>query len=678
MKTNLHALLFPLLILLFLFVMPLLSAGQVTEAWVQRYSATDSSEDRPSTMALDRWGNVYVTGATTIKYNNSGVLQWIRHNEGPDGLSVWANDIIADAYGNVYLTGYSYGPGTLYDFVTIKFDTDGNMQWTRLYNGPANHFDLANAIALDANGNVYVTGQSYTTTSNMDYITIKYTSGGTQEWTHRYNGTANAFDVAGDIAVDANGNAYVSGISAGLDPVTGQSTGYDYATIKYNLHGAPLWVARYDAPAHLNDGAQGLALDPWGHVIVTGWSEGLDGIVSWTTVKYNPSGSLLWQAPYYQFGGEEAYNIPSDLKVDGQGQVYITGQTGHSSFSDIYTVKYSASGTLLWDRMLDLELQMASRPGGLALDEAGNVYINGTTSNETFYAMFALFTAKYDPNGSLEWLRFYDGPPEQEQNTAVGLAVDANRNVFTVGYNVAEEKGSDYITIKYSQPLPLQVMAGRDTTLYLGLSNCITLKAEASGGTAPYTFTWRPGGATAQEFRICPEQTTTYTVIVTDASGVQATDEITVTIADLRCGNKNDKVTVCHKGKTLCISPSAVNAHLNHGDVLGSCGQAPIDPAFVSKPKSKEKSLRLSSDPNPAHTFTRIRYELTQDSRVRLQIHDAAGRPVTILVSAFQKSGRYTVHYNTSHLHTGLYYYTLTADGAEGTVQRTGKLMIAH
>lgn len=117
--------------------------------------------------------------------------------------------------------------------------------------------------------------------------------------------------------------------------------------------------------------------------------------------------------------------------------------------------------------------------------------------------------------------------------------------------------------------------AGADKNVVYGYgSNCTTLMgAAAGGGVAPYTFSWSPGGSTPDNVstEVCPTVTTTYTLTVTDSNGCSQTDDVTVYVNDVRCGNKMDKVKVCHKGKEICIAPQAVEAHLKHGDALGSC-----------------------------------------------------------------------------------------------------------
>jgi len=150
-----------------------------------------------------------------------------------------------DASGNVFVAGTSGLADYTADYVTIKYSSAGAPLWTRRYNGPNNGsdaaFDDAKGIAVDTNGDVVVTGYSSSGTgTGNNYATIKYSSAGVPLWTNRYNGPANGEDMAGAVALDSNGNVYVTGFSAG------SGTGSDYATIAYSSAGVPLWTNRYN------------------------------------------------------------------------------------------------------------------------------------------------------------------------------------------------------------------------------------------------------------------------------------------------------------------------------------------------------------------------------------------------------------------------------------------------
>lgn len=153
---------------------------------------------------------------TTIEKATSQVSQeWVARYNGPGNWIDEAKSIAIDGSGNVYVTGYSKGNGTSNDYATIKYNSSGVQQWVARYNYAINLYDEATSIAVDGSGNVYVTGYSTSIGENTDYATIKYNSSGAQQWVQRYNGPGillNTHDEAYSIAVDSSGNVYVKGV----------------------------------------------------------------------------------------------------------------------------------------------------------------------------------------------------------------------------------------------------------------------------------------------------------------------------------------------------------------------------------------------------------------------------------------------------------------------------------
>src|SRR5262245_59735794 len=142
---------------------------------------------------------------------------WVARYSSGAGSSSSANALAVDSAGNVYVTGASSDPTNNNDYATAKYDTAGKQLWVARYNGPGNDDDDARGIALDSTGNVYVAGSSRGTSSGYDFATVKYDANGNQLWAARYNGPANSDDVLkrATLALDSAGNVYVAGSSVG-------------------------------------------------------------------------------------------------------------------------------------------------------------------------------------------------------------------------------------------------------------------------------------------------------------------------------------------------------------------------------------------------------------------------------------------------------------------------------
>jgi len=289
-------------VLFLVVILPAILLTQPTEEWVARYNGPGNGFDAAASIVVDKEGNVYVTGESwgwgthldyaTIKYDRDGNELWVARYDEPRHWIDIANSIAVDNAGNVYVTGTSWGWGTSQDYTTIKYDRDGNELWVARYNGPENGKDRASSIAVDNKGNVYVTGYSLGLGIDSEYATVKYDRNGVQKWVARYHGPGSGLNVASSIAVDNKGNVYVTGYSEGLD------TNRDYATIKYDRNGNQQWVARYNGPGNDRDAAYSIAVDNEGNVYVTGGSTGSGTHGDYATIKYDQNGNELWVARY--------------------------------------------------------------------------------------------------------------------------------------------------------------------------------------------------------------------------------------------------------------------------------------------------------------------------------------------------------------------------------------------
>jgi len=184
--------------------------------------------DNGVALAIDNTGNIFVTGTSdgtgtstdivTIKYSQVGQEQWSRRFNNP-GLDN-AADIITDINGNVYVSGNKSGKGLI-----IKYDPNGNLLWEKEITGSGGN-EIINSLLIDAPGDVYGTGK-IAAGSYFDFVTVKLNPAGTVQWQATHNGSGNLNDFGNAIGTDGSGNIYVSGSSV----ESGQNG--NFCTIKY-------------------------------------------------------------------------------------------------------------------------------------------------------------------------------------------------------------------------------------------------------------------------------------------------------------------------------------------------------------------------------------------------------------------------------------------------------------
>lgn len=244
---------------------------------------------QPRSITVDSQQNVIVTGGRTIKYSPNGDTLWTRiFSEPPRSASGLI--VRSDILNNVYVGGTSTVPGSQNDFHVVKYSPNGTQLWWAFYNGPMfNSIDIAEDIAIDQSGNVILTGQSRNgSVTDYDYATVKYDSSGNLQWVRRYDGPISSDDYARGVVTDGSGNIYVTGSSNGVN------VNRDFFTIKYAPNGDTLWTRRYDTNNGSYDEAFAITIDTLSsNIYVIG-----NGFYGVTTVKYSPTGTMQWVGTY--------------------------------------------------------------------------------------------------------------------------------------------------------------------------------------------------------------------------------------------------------------------------------------------------------------------------------------------------------------------------------------------
>lgn len=276
--------------------------------------------------------------------------------------------------------------------------------------------------------------------------TVQAEAAGERLWVRTYGYLYAGADYARGLAIDKNNNAIVAGQSLGW-----ADTYYDYAVVKYSPAGVPLWKRRYSGPTGYDE-PFGVAVDKDGNVVITGLSFGTRGIglPDITTVKYSSAGQLQWVRRYYR--GTAGHEVGRAVTTDSAGNVYVAGIASSltNNYEDAVLIKYSPTGTRLWARVYDAAMHDNDGYFALAVDGADNVIATGY-STQSGLNLQDFLTVKYDPVGTRQWVRTYNGE-ESFDDWAESVAVDNAGNVIVTGPR-GEYCGDhcySFATVKYS------------------------------------------------------------------------------------------------------------------------------------------------------------------------------------------------------------------------------------
>jgi len=375
-----------------------------------------SDEDRGNDIAVDDDGNVYVTGkseatwgdpvnpyagdfdAFVAKLNSSGELVWNTFLGSANDPLWYDNDmgraIALDSSGNVYVAGWSganwgdpVNPHTASSEVFVaKLNNDGVLQWNTFWGDPCGSIDDCQDMAVDESGNSYVTGQTYTYRGQRAFV-FKLNSNGVEQWDTYLGETVTK---GRSVAVDDSGNSYVTGYSRGTfgDPIVPYTPG---------------------------TGSDGILND--------------DAFVA----KLNTSGGVVWNT----FMGSSNDEFGTGIALDSSGNVYVSGKSygdwgepvEPNNGMDTFVAKLNNDGVRQWNTFYDDWCYSSNDP---AIDAAGNIYLPGTHYSPTSSDAGVI---KFDNTGL--FLSENSVGSENDDESASGMTVDANGNIYLIGGSAA-------------------------------------------------------------------------------------------------------------------------------------------------------------------------------------------------------------------------------------------------
>ena len=636
------------------------STGKVEDDFVLIKYSTDGIEQwisrsnyRGRAIAFDDSSNIYmagsVIGTTTnsidylvAKYNSNGTEQWTASYNSQHRNTDVARAIAVDSFGRIYVSGYTSAKGLVNqydisrDYTTIRYRPDGTRKWKAVYDGPGNSDDRARAVAVDASGNVVVTGSSYALKTGHDLSTIKYNNSGSREWDVLHTGQGTVHDEAAAVVSDAAGNIIVTGWSS-------DSVSSNYTTIKYDAAGQEQWVAYYDGLENLSDHATALAVDAIGNIYVTGWS--WSGSSSdYVTVKYHSDGRQEWLARYNGKGNRD--DEPVGITLDSFGNVYVTGWSyGKSTARDYVTIKYNSAGEQEWQARYNGPANGDEWAAGLAVDDSGNVYITGSSWDEEAFYDYA--TVKYNAAGRQQWVARYAGSAD---DFASSLAIDAAGNTYVIGRSFSSVSGDDYLTVKYNAT-GVQEWERR----YNG---------EGNGDDYANAIYVVPSGRYGGVY-----------VTGTSLGAGSAFDLVTLKYDDNGRdewlaryngpGNSTDRavaITMAPASNDGAVYVTGWSSREGWSVFTTIKYTQDIHTSVSDNQNNITYSYALAQNyPNPFNPSTKIGYALPAASHVALTIYNFLGQKVGTLVDEIQQAGKFEIEWNASGLPSGIYVYRLQA-----------------
>lgn len=463
----------------------------------------------------DQGNSVFGTTTLTSKGQNDvfvakldakGAWQWVIVGGGKGNDSGSAIDI--DGSGNVFVVG-NYQQTAAFGFTSLNSQGSDDIfvgkltpagTWVWVNRGGGKSYEQADAMVVD-NGLIYITGRyqseglfgtlSVTSQGSMDIFVAQLNGNGLFQWVATAGGAG--LEEPYDIAVDGSSNVYVTGNFSTKAAATSYATFgsttlksggpeffSDIFVAKLNSTGSWQWAQSYGGTS--DDRGRGIATSGSSVYITGGFStESTFGTTTLTSkgnrdifvAQVDTSGTLQRVTGYA--GQQSAATKAFDVARDSSGNLYVVGQfqdrfvVGSTTLNsqsgvndtDVYVLKYSAQGSLLWAKSGGAK-SSEDKAMGVDVDSSGNVYVVGSMAGNqsgSFGTLTvsnkgnSLFVAKLDTNGNWQWVRADAPAPSQEVRSKI--KVDSGGNIYVSGSSGTGSFGS--LTFKTQGPFAMYV-----------------------------------------------------------------------------------------------------------------------------------------------------------------------------------------------------------------------------
>ncbi len=300
---------------------------------------------------------------------------------------------------------------------------------------------MGRSVAHDSDGNYYMVGDSYSTSSDDVAFLIKYDNDGNLQWNKIWSGEG-GYPECEDVAVDSSDNIYVTGTikKGGV---------YVINTLKFSKNGDLMWNS--SVGGGIESMGMGIALGNDNYVYVTGFNYTGVGDTPIVLVKYNmTSGNIEDLRSYEGYGSSNSRGY--DITIDLSNNIYICGTNSSVPPAiDILLLKLNSTMDLNWSKSWkNPEVDAFTSVGGVAVDSNGEIYIVGFyEAHESYfpYSFTDRFFLKYSDTGVLI---FQDIFQNQYNNTGLSDIYLFQNELYICGFEGKDYDEEDAILLIYN------------------------------------------------------------------------------------------------------------------------------------------------------------------------------------------------------------------------------------
>lgn len=369
----------------------------------------------------------------------SGSEVWTVGYGGEDAGNARARGVAVDGSGNVIVVGEEFVVGQNANVWLRKYTPDGEVLWSRAWNGPSSGDDVAHAIAVTPEDDYVVTGEQYEAGEGADIFVERWSPSGTSLWKQTHSSASGLGDRGFGVAVAPDGRIAVTGEEYKLIGL------HNVWTRLMDAEGAEIWTQVFDANAG-NDSGNAVAFDLKGDVIVAGSIYVPIGLANFWLRKYAAAdGATMWTRSGDNMNGNDAWHA---IAVDAEGNIGLVGEAYEvAGLAAIMVAKYNASGFEVWTQFQDSDGGDNDVGRGVAFDAAGNLIAVGEEYTANDFAR--AWVRKHDKAGTELWTRVFDGDGGGN-DVAWAVAVDDGGYVYAAGEEYAIGQFAEVWLRKYA------------------------------------------------------------------------------------------------------------------------------------------------------------------------------------------------------------------------------------